>query len=144
MVDVDPQKSKVINHEIFGPILPIVPFNDSNFTLDNVIEKVNAGEEPLSVYLFTNDKKVQNKVVQRIKSQNILINDVALQFANPNIPFGGVASSGIGSYHGYYTFEQFSIMKSVMNQNLPLHTTRWIRRPPYTRIKFFMTRFFFR
>ena len=107
-----------------------------------MIEKINAGEEPLSVYLFTNDKKLQEKVIERIRSQNFLINDIALQFSNPNIPFGGVASSGIGAYHGYYTFEQFSILKSVMNQNMPLHTVRWIRRPPYNRIKLFMTKFF--
>lgn len=144
MVEADPKTSKVINQEIFGPILPLVPFNDTTFTLDQVLEKINAGEEPLSVYLFTNDKKVQEKVVQTVRSQNFLINDTALQFVNPNIPFGGVASSGIGAYHGYYTFEQFSIMKSVMIQNLPLHTTRWIRRPPYNGLKFFLTRFFFK
>ncbi len=146
VVGSDLNKSKVINQEIFGPILPIVPYNDTTFTLDNILEKVNSGQEPLSVYLFTNDKMVQQKVVSKVKSQNILINDTLLQFTNQNLPFGGVASSGIGGYHGFYTFEQFSIMKSVMNQNLPtfFHTIRWIRRPPYNRVKFLMTRFFFK
>ena len=146
LVEADRDKSKVVNQEIFGPILPLVPFNDTTFTLDNILEKVNSGEEPLTVYLFSNDKKVHEKVVSRVRSQNLLINDTLTQFTNSNLPFGGVASSGIGGYHGYYTFEQFSIIKSVMNQNLPtlIHTLRWVRRPPYNRVKMFMTRFFFR
>ena len=144
IVNPNRDKSKILNEEIFGPILPIVTFNDKDFTLDKILEKINAGEEPLSAYLFSNDKKVQIKIVNTLKSQNILINDTTLQFVNPNLPFGGVGTSGIGGYHGYYTFEQFSLIKSVMHQNMPFHLVRWVRRPPYNRIKIFITKFFFK
>jgi aldehyde dehydrogenase (NAD+) len=144
LINADFSKSRVTKEEIFGPILPVIPYNDTNFTLDDVIKKTNENIEPLSIYLFSKDKNVHKKVLNELRAQNIVINDTALQFANPNIPFGGIGSSGNGGAHGYFTFEQFSIIKSIMEQNMPLHTIRWVRRPPYNKIKLFLTRFFFK
>ena len=87
---------------------------------------------------------MHQKILDNLRAQNILINDAVLQFINPYLPFGGVGTSGIGANHGKATFDEFSLYKSVMIQNMPmsLHVTRWVRKPPYTRLKVLFTNFF--
>ena len=114
-----------MQEEIFGPILPVISFND----LNEAIEMVNRHEKPLALYFFSTDKHQQQRILQEITFGGGCINDTISHLANPNLPFGGVGSSGLGSYHGIASFDVFSHQKSV------LHRGTWLdlpfRYPPY-------------
>lgn len=114
------QDSPVMQEEIFGPILPIIPFNH----VDDVIGELQQKEKPLALYYFGEDKKAQQKVTKRLSFGGGCINDTLYHLANPHLPFGGVGESGTGYYHGKYGFETFSHQKSIMKQttafDLPL------------------------
>lgn len=102
----------VMQEEIFGPILPVLEFND----LKEVIEGVRNQPNPLSLYLFTEDVKVQEQILQAISFGGGCINDTVYHFATPYLPFGGVGASGTGAYHGKGSFDTFSHKKSVLKQ----------------------------
>jgi aldehyde dehydrogenase (NAD+) len=102
----------VMQEEIFGPILPVLEYED----LDEVIRLVNGGPKPLALYLFTEVKEVQNRVLERIPFGGGCINDTVMHFGTPHLPFGGVGASGIGAYHGQYSFAAFSHAKGVLKQ----------------------------
>jgi len=99
-----------MKEEIFGPVLPVVTYTD----FDEVIRYINSCEKPLSAYLFSTDRKKQRKFIRETSSGACLINDVVLHIANKKLPFGGVGESGIGRYHGKFSFNTFSNLKSVM------------------------------
>lgn len=105
-------KDPVMQDEIFGPILPVLEFND--FT--EVIEGIHNHPNPLSLYLFTEDTKVQEQVLNAVSFGGGCINDTVYHFASPYLPFGGVGTSGTGSYHGKGSFDTFSHKKSVLKQ----------------------------
>jgi aldehyde dehydrogenase (NAD+) len=115
----------VMQDEIFGPILPVLTYT----SLDDAIAQVNAGEKPLALYFFSSEREEQQEVLQRTHSGGGCINDTISHLINPNLPFGGVGESGVGSYHGQASFELFSNQKSVV------HRGTWIdlplRYPPY-------------
>lgn len=94
--------------EIFGPILPIMAFKD----LSEAIRSINARPKPLSLYLFTEDAAVEKKVMANVSFGGGCINDTIMHVSNPSLPFGGVGSSGIGAYHGKYSFDLFSHKKA--------------------------------
>jgi aldehyde dehydrogenase (NAD+) len=123
-------KSPVMNEEIFGPILPFMTFRD----LDDVIQLLKTKEKPLALYLFSESKTNQTKVWQSLSFGNGAINDALMQVANSSLPFGGVGSSGMGSYHGYESFKTFSHFKSYIKKatwiDLP------VAYPPHTKAKF--------
>ncbi|HET6872648.1 MAG TPA: aldehyde dehydrogenase [Sporolactobacillaceae bacterium] len=102
----------VMQEEIFGPILPVLEFND----LKEVIEGIRNHPNPLSLYLFTEDAKVQEQLLQAISFGGGCINDTVYHFATPYLPFGGVGASGTGAYHGKGSFDTFSHKKSVLKQ----------------------------
>lgn len=102
----------VMQEEIFGPILPVLEFTD----LNEVIEGVRNHPNPLSLYLFTEDAKVQEQILQAISFGGGCINDTVYHFATPYLPFGGVGASGTGAYHGKGSFDTFSHKKSVLKQ----------------------------
>jgi len=102
--------SRLMKEEIFGPILPIISFNST----EEAMKKVEQNPNPLALYLFTNSKKIENEWVSRISFGGGCINNADWHFTNPNLPFGGVGYSGIGAYHGKYSFETFSRAKAVM------------------------------
>jgi len=122
--------SPVMNEEIFGPILPIITFSH----LDDVIQLLKTKEKPLALYLFSESKTNQTKVWQSLSFGNGAINDALMQVANGALPFGGVGSSGMGSYHGYESFKTFSHFKSYIKKatwiDLP------VAYPPHTKAKF--------
>jgi acyl-CoA reductase-like NAD-dependent aldehyde dehydrogenase len=99
-----------MREEIFGPVLPVIAYSDFN----EVIRYINSGEKPLSAYLFSTDRKKQKKFLLEISAGACLVNDVILHIANKKLPFGGVGESGIGRYHGKFSFMTFSNLKSVM------------------------------
>ncbi|HUS02730.1 MAG TPA: aldehyde dehydrogenase family protein, partial [Chitinophagaceae bacterium] len=96
--------------EIFGPILPVVGYNNT----EEAMEIVERNNTPLAFYLFTNNKKEENHWIENIPFGGGCINNADWHFANHNLPFGGVGNSGIGMYHGKYTFDTFTMRKSVM------------------------------
>ena len=94
---------KVMEEEIFGPILPVMTYTN----LDEIIPIIKSKPKPLSCYVFTNDKKIKNRILTEISFGNGAINEAIMQVSNSNLPFGGVGASGIGSYHGESGFKTF-------------------------------------
>ena len=119
------ENSRLLNEEIFGPILPVIKINSIN----DAIEKINQKPKPLAVYFFSKNKERQKEVIKKTSSGGILLNDVILHLANPNLPFGGVGQSGFGRYHGKTGFETFSNQKSVMFKSGFFEIPK--RFPPY-------------
>lgn len=101
---------KVMQEEIFGPILPIILYK----SLDEAIKIINSKDKPLALYHFSNDKKLIKKVIEETSFGGATINDTLMHFANHNLPFGGVGMSGMGSYHGRLTFDTFSHYKPIL------------------------------
>lgn len=106
-------KSKVMEEEIFGPIIPILEFEDFN----NIINEINNRPKPLALYLFTTSKERENNVLKNISFGGGCINDTIMHVASTNMPFGGVGNSGIGGYHGKYTFDSFTHKKSILKKS---------------------------
>ena len=102
----------LMQDEIFGPLLPIKSYR----RLEDVIAYVNAHERPLALYLFTHDKSRQEKVVQQTLSGGVSINDCAMHVAQHDLPFGGVGNSGMGQYHGFEGFLEFSKLRPIFKQ----------------------------
>ncbi|MBD2260720.1 aldehyde dehydrogenase [Pseudanabaena sp. FACHB-2040] len=117
----------VMEDEIFGPILPVLTYH----SLDEAIARINERPKPLALYLFTPDKAIEQKVLGETSSGGVCINDVFLQVAAWQMPFGGIGDSGIGAYHGKYSFETFSHHKSVLKKPFWLDMT-W-RYAPYAK-----------
>lgn len=117
--------SSLMSDEIFGPILPILVYED----LDNVIKFINHREKPLALYYFSESKKKIKYVLTSTTSGGVTINDTIIHVANPNLPFGGVGNSGVGKYHGKESFETFTHNKSVMKRGTFIEFN--IRFAPY-------------
>lgn len=117
--------NKIMKEEIFGPILPIITYD--NF--DEVLEIIQSKSKPLSLYLFSEDENMTHRVVEELSFGSGAINDTLMHLANPNLPFGGVGSSGIGQYHGKYSFDTFSHMKSYTFKSTRLESSLFF--PPY-------------
>jgi coniferyl-aldehyde dehydrogenase len=104
---------RVMREEIFGPLLPVVPYAD----LDEAIAYVNARPRPLALYLFERDAARVERVLARTASGGVTVNDTMLHYAQEALPFGGVGPSGMGRYHGRDGFETFSVKKAVFFQS---------------------------
>lgn len=117
--------SPLMSDEIFGPILPILVYED----LDNVIKFINHREKPLALYYFSESKKKIKYVLTSTTSGGVTINDTIIHVSNPNLPFGGVGNSGVGKYHGKESFETFTHNKSVMKRGTFIEFN--IRFAPY-------------
>jgi len=119
----------IMREEIFGPILPIIPYR----TLEEAINYVNERPPPLALYYFDENKKRAEEVLAKTISGGAVVNDCMYHLGQHNLPFGGVGQSGMGHYHGFDGFENFSKKRGVMIQR------RWsatsIFRPPYTNRK---------
>ncbi len=119
----------VMQEEIFGPILPVISFNNFNIVLNEILEL----EKPLAAYLFTNNSEEKENFKQKLSFGGGCINDVMMHLGNENLPFGGVGSSGIGNYHGKFGFETFSHQKAILDR------ATWgepnIKYPPYSEKK---------
>lgn len=119
----------VMQEEIFGPILPLIPFTDLQWAVD----QIRARPKPLALYLFTKDRTVERKILAEVSFGGGCINDTVVQLANPLMPFGGVGASGLGSYHGKQSFYTFSHEKSVMKKSLLIDLP--MRYHPYSEKK---------
>ncbi len=103
---------KVMQEEIFGPILPVMTYD----SIDQAIDYVNAHDRPLGLYYFGNDKAEEEKVLTRTISGGVTVNDVLFHNAMEDLPFGGIGPSGMGNYHGQDGFKTFSHMRAVYRQ----------------------------
>lgn len=108
-----PLDAEVMNDEIFGPILPIITLKK----IEDSIEFINSRAKPLAVYGFTNNEALRKRIVSETSSGSVTFNDVLIHFVCDEVPFGGVGASGIGRYHGKYSFETFSHEKAVLQRS---------------------------
>ncbi|MCE5221169.1 MAG: aldehyde dehydrogenase [Clostridium sp.] len=106
------EEARVLKEEIFGPIFPVMIFNN----LNEVIEYVNKKDKPLALYYFSEDKNNIEKVIRETSSGGVTINDTILHVGTSNLPFGGVGTSGMGSYHGKKSFDTFTHEKSIVKR----------------------------
>ena len=104
------QEMDISQTEIFGPLLPIITYND----ISEPIKFINSNEKPLALYYFGYDKKTQKRIIRDTQSGGVVFNDTVIQFAIKSLPFGGVGASGMGKYHGKEGFQTFSQAKPVV------------------------------
>jgi coniferyl-aldehyde dehydrogenase len=108
---VDPADDlRIMQEEVFGPILPVVPYDD----LDDALARVNAGERPLGLYVYSKDSAVAEGVLAQTTSGGACVNICALQGALPSLGFGGIGHSGSGRHHGIEGFREFSNPRGVV------------------------------
>ena len=129
---------KVMLDEIFGPILPIIPYDH----LEDAIKIIMNFPKPLAFYLFSEKSEKKDYIISKVPFGGGCINDTVIHLANPNLPFGGVGTSGIGSYHGQKSFETFTNYKSVYKQGTLVDIP--LRYPPYNEQKLSWIKFFLR
>ena len=125
----------VMTEEIFGPVLPVLDYTEYDEILDTVAK---LPQHPLAAYVFSESGDVQNELIERLQFGGGCVNQCVLHLANPHLPFGGAGESGMGAYHGFSGFEQFSHKKGVMKSatwfDLPLvyapykDKLKWLRR----------------
>ncbi|GLU57122.1 aldehyde dehydrogenase [Dyadobacter frigoris] len=107
-------EDKVMQEEIFGPILPVLTYDD----LDCVIAAIKERPKPLALYLFTKDETIKEKVLSEVSFGGGCVNEALMHISNGDLPFGGVGDSGIGNYHGEAGFRAFSHYKSILDKEL--------------------------
>lgn len=112
LIDDITWNDSTMEEEIFGPILPIMTYEDLNQMLKSVANR----PKPLALYIFTENKSVSEKIIDEISFGSCCVNDTVFQIATPHLPFGGVGASGTGAYHGKRSFDEFSHEKSVLKQ----------------------------
>jgi len=123
--DID-KSSKLMQDEIFGPILPILAVD----SFDDALEYVNSRPHPLTLYVFTKNNKLKQKIIDGTQSGSAVVNDTLVQFAQSTLPFGGVGDSGMGAYHGKKSFDTFSHARSVLDKSVWFDLD--MRYPPYS------------
>lgn len=121
----------VMQEEIFGPILPILEYDE----LESAIAQINNCPKPLALYFFSQDQTKQNQVLQNTSTGGVTLNDTILHFVSTKLPFGGIGGSGMGAYHGKASFDTFTHNKSVTKRQFWLDLK--LRYPPYAnKLKF--------
>jgi len=123
-----PADSMLMQREIFGPVLPVLAYDD----IGEVIDRINAGPRPLALYPFSQDEAVLDRLIERVMSGGVTINDALLHVGQDELPFGGVGESGMGHYHGHEGFITFSKLRPIFRQS------RWssleLLMPPYGKL----------
>ncbi|XP_053563337.1 aldehyde dehydrogenase family 3 member A2 isoform X2 [Bombina bombina] len=136
LTDVKPE-SKIMQEEIFGPLLPILSVQ----SVEEAIQFINQKEKPLALYVFSKDNKVIKKMISETSSGGVTANDVIMHFSVVGLPFGGVGHSGIGSYHGKHSFDTFSHKRSCLIKSFGMEGANKLRYPPYSTKKIEWTKF---
>ena len=121
----------IVNHEIFGPLLPIVPFEDDK--IDELLDVISSREHGLALYLFTKNKKWAKRVMQTMQYGGGCINEVCLHLMVKGVPFNGVGHSGMGAYHGVWGFREFTHPSTVLIGHT--HMNLSLREHPYSKKK---------
>ncbi len=118
LLDGVPADARILQEEIFGPLLPIITFN----SLDEVIDGINAGPNPLALYIYSRTDAHVQRLLRQTSSGGACVNHALLHFVHGKLPFGGVNNSGLGSAHGEYGFRAFSHEKAVLHSRTALAT----------------------
>jgi aldehyde dehydrogenase (NAD+) len=118
-------RDRVMNEEIFGPLLPVLDFEN----LNEVVETIARNPNPLALYLFTTSATEEQLILDRVSFGGGCINNTLMHFSDPKLPFGGVGSSGLGAYHGHHSFEAFSHKKGVLKTANFIDPS--VKYPPY-------------
>ena len=126
LIEVHSDQDPLMAEEIFGPLLPMLTVE----TLDDAITRIQGQDKPLAIYVFGGDYNDQSAVLERTSSGGVCFNDVVMQKGVPELPFGGVGPSGMGSYQGETGFQTFSHARSVLSRPFFLDIRH--RYPPYT------------
>ena len=126
LIEAVTPEMRIDHEEIFGPILPIMPFDE----VADVIARINARPKPLALYIFERDRAFAQRIVDETSSGGVSINASFLHGAHPGLPFGGVNTSGMGSYHGHFGFREFSHLKPVLENRFSAVAMLF---PPYTK-----------
>lgn len=134
-VNVD---SKVMQEEIFGPLLPVLEYDDIN----DVVDFIRQRSKPLALYLFSRDKQTIGYITRNVQFGGGCVNDSVIHLATTHMPFGGVGDSGMGGYHGKDSFNTFTRQKSVLIKGRRLDNS--LRYPPFTQSKFNTLKKFFK
>ncbi|MFQ5445756.1 MAG: aldehyde dehydrogenase family protein, partial [Saprospiraceae bacterium] len=121
-----PDEVQIMQEEIFGPLLPIRTYRD----LQEAIDYINAGERPLTLNIFSKNKKTIRHIIRETRAGGTTINNSAMHFYNHDLPFGGINNSGIGKSHGFYGFQDFSHARAIYRQDFPGALD--LLKPPYT------------
>ena len=125
MIRVDDRNDPLMAEELFGPLLPVLVLAD----LTTALQEIRQGPKPLALYLFGGNEAQQQQVLTTTSSGGVCLNDVVMQAGVPQLPFGGVGASGMGSYHGQSGFDTFSHQKAVLKR--PFRFDFKLRYPPY-------------
>ncbi|PPD82349.1 hypothetical protein GOBAR_DD20704 [Gossypium barbadense] len=124
-----PLESAMMTEEIFGPLLPIITLDK----IEDSIYFINSRPKPLALYAFTKNEVLKERLVSETSSGSVVFNDAIIQFAADTLPFGGIGESGIGKYHGKFSFDTFTHYKAVARRSLL--TDFWYRFPPWNNYK---------
>lgn len=135
LIDVK-EDAKVMQEEIFGPVLPVMTYQN----LEEAVAYVTNHKNPLALYLFTKNDKVEQDVLSQVSFGGGCINDTIIHLASPYLPFGGIGASGMGSYHGKKSFDTFTHEKSIVKKSDRIDLD--IRYMPYTSRKEYLMKFF--
>ncbi|XP_039159576.1 aldehyde dehydrogenase family 3 member F1-like isoform X2 [Eucalyptus grandis] len=120
-----PLQAAIMMDEIFGPLLPIVTLNK----IEDSIEFKNSRPNPFVIYVFTKDEPLRRSMVSKTSSGSIVFNDAIVQYLADTLPFGGIGESGMGRYHGKFSFDTFSHQKAVVRRSFLVDF--WFRFPPW-------------
>ncbi|KAI4386256.1 hypothetical protein MLD38_004202 [Melastoma candidum] len=120
-----PLESAIMTDEIFGPILPIITLQN----IEDSINFINARPKPLAIYIFSKNSSLKRRMVKETSSGSVIFNDALIQYLVDTLPFGGVGESGIGQYHGKFSFDAFSHPKAVARRSFLVDL--WFRFPPW-------------
>lgn len=124
-------EAKIMEEEIFGPVLPILSYKSE----DEILPIILARPKPLGFYIFSNRGEFQKKLIEAVSAGAVCLNDCVLQFSHPNLPFGGINSSGFGKSHGRYGFLAFSNEKPVLKQKRGITMSSFLYPPFTNRVK---------
>ncbi|KAI3414778.1 uncharacterized protein J3R85_015956 [Psidium guajava] len=132
-----PLESDIMQDEIFGPLLPIVTLKK----IEDSINFVNSRPKPLAIYVFTQNDSLRKRMVAETSSGSVTFNDAIIQYLADALPFGGIGESGMGNYHGKFSFDTFSHRKAVMRRSFLVDF--WFRFPPWNDHKLQLFRSFY-
>ncbi len=130
LIKVDDLNDEVMQHEIFGPVLPIVNYSK----ISEIVAYNHQNEKPLAFYVFGEDKKEIETLLNQCQYGGACVNDCLSHIVNSSLPFGGIGNSGFGNYHGEYSFKAFSQTKAVVYRKTWYDNK--LKYPPYTKNKF--------
>ncbi len=128
-------EDQIMKDEIFGPILPVITFNN----LDTAIKQVKGKDKPLSLYIYSKNRKVIKKILHEISFGGGAINESLVHMSNPNLPFGGVGASGMGNYHAKAGFDSFTHYKSILHKSFLFEPN--VKYTPFTNLKMKILKF---